>query len=89
MDIQTIAKNVAELSSRFAAERGERQQRRALDPDDFAELRRAGFPLTGVPVEQGGAWETLPRSARHACDLLRVLAHGDPAVALSPAASSR
>ena len=82
MDIQSIHDGVAKLAARFAGERGERQQRRALVAEDFAALAEAGFPLTGVPVEQGGVWAGLSRSARPICDLLRVLAHGDPAVAL-------
>ena len=51
MDVHTVLKNVGELSSRFAAEHHERQQRRALVASDFAALRDAGFLLTGVPVE--------------------------------------
>src|SRR3990172_12868660 len=82
MDVHTILKNVGELSSRFAAARHERQQRRALVASDFAALRDAGFLLTGVPVEAGGVWPDLRRSARPVCDILRVLANGDPSVAL-------
>lgn len=82
MDIQTILKNVADVSSRFAAERPERQQRRALVAADFGVLRDAGFLLTGVPVEEGGVWQDVRRSARPICEILRILAHGDPAVAL-------
>jgi len=82
MDIHTVLKNVGELSSRFAAERHERQQRRALVASDFAALRDAGFLLTGVPVEEGGVWQDVRHSARPVCDILRVLAHGDSSVAL-------
>jgi len=82
MDVHTVLKNVGELSSRFAAERNERQQRRALVASDFAALRDAGFLLTGVPVEEGGVWQDLRHSARPVCEILRVLAHGDPSVAL-------
>lgn len=82
MDIHTVLKNVGELSSRFAAERTERQQRRTLVAADFAALRDAGFLLTGVPVEDGGVWQDLRRSSRPVCEILRVLAHGDPSVAL-------
>ena len=82
MDTQTILKNVADVSSRFAAARQERQQRRALVAADFAALRDAGFLLTGVPVEQGGVWEDVRSSSRPICEMLRILAHGDPAVAL-------
>lgn len=82
MDIETILKNVGEVSSRFSMQRNERQRRTALVEADFAELRDAGFLLTGVPVEQGGVWESLHRSARPVCEILRILAHGDPSVAL-------
>jgi alkylation response protein AidB-like acyl-CoA dehydrogenase len=82
MDVHTVLKNVGELSSRFAAERTERQQRRTLVASDFAALRDAGFLLTGIPVEAGGVWQDVRRSARPVCDILRVLAHGDPSVAL-------
>ena len=82
MDIQTILKNVGEVSSRFSMQRNERQRRTALVEADFAELRDAGFLLTGVPVEQGGVWESLHRSARPVCEILRTLAHGDSSVAL-------
>ena len=74
MDIHTVLKNVGELSSRFAAERNERQQRRALVASDFAALCDAGFLLTGVPVEEGGVWQDVRHSARPVCDILRVLA---------------
>ena len=43
MDIHTVLKNLGDISSRFAAERTERQQRRALVTADFAALRDAGF----------------------------------------------
>src|SRR3972149_6955215 len=82
MDVHTVLKNVGELSSRFATERHERQQRRALVASDFAALRDAGFLLTGVPVEEGGVWQDVRCSARPVCEILRVLAHGDPSVAL-------
>jgi alkylation response protein AidB-like acyl-CoA dehydrogenase len=82
MDAKTILANVSELAARFAADRAERQQRRALDRADFDALRDAGFLLTGVPVDQGGIWESAARSARPVCDILRALARGDSSVAL-------
>lgn len=82
MDIDTILKNVSEVSSRFSRQRTERQQRTGLVAADFDELREAGFLLTGVPVDQGGVWEDLRRSARPVSAILRILAHGDPSVAL-------
>jgi hypothetical protein len=54
MDARTILDNVREVSARFTTERRERQQRRGLVAADFAQLREAGFPLVGVPVDHGG-----------------------------------
>ena len=82
MDARTILENVRAVSARFATERSERQQRRALDAADFAQLREAGFLLAGVPVDQGGIWESVRQSTRPLCELLQTLAHGDSSVAL-------
>jgi len=82
MDARTILENVREVSARFTTERSERQQRRGLVAADFAQLREAGFPLTGVPVDHGGIWESVRQSTRPLCELLRTLAHGDSSVAL-------
>jgi alkylation response protein AidB-like acyl-CoA dehydrogenase len=82
MDARTILGNVQELAAEFAADRSVRQHRRTLEAADFARLREAGFLLTGVPVEQGGIWESVARSTRPVCDVLRALAHGDSSVAL-------
>ena len=82
MDAAAVSEKIRALSGEFAADRRERQRRRELVPADFARLREAGFPLTGVPVDQGGIWESPARSARPICDMLRVLAHGDSSVAL-------
>jgi alkylation response protein AidB-like acyl-CoA dehydrogenase len=49
---------------------------------DFARLRDAGFLLTGVPVDHGGIWQSVSRSTRPICEMLRTLAHGDSSVAL-------
>lgn len=82
MDSRTILENVREVSARFAAGRSERQKRRELVADDFAQLREAGFLLAGVPVDQGGIWQSVRQSTRPLCELLRTLAHGDSSVAL-------
>jgi alkylation response protein AidB-like acyl-CoA dehydrogenase len=82
MDATTVLSNVRAISDDFAAQRTERQQRRNLDPADFARLRDAGFLLTGVPAAEGGLWETAGASTRGIGELLRVLAHGDSSVAL-------
>jgi alkylation response protein AidB-like acyl-CoA dehydrogenase len=71
-----------EIARKFASQRHERQLRRELDPQDFMVLKDAGFLLTGVPAERGGLWIDLARSTRPIADLLRVLARGDPSVAL-------
>ena len=82
MDIQTILDNIRELSHQFAQERGARQLRRELVRADFDQLQEAGFLLTGVPVSQGGIWESVQCSVRPVSDVLRILARGDPSVAL-------
>src|SRR6266511_3523532 len=82
MEAWTVLDHVREVSARFAAERRERQQRQGLVATDFAQLCEAGFPLAGVPVDHGGIWESVRRSTRPLCELLRTLAHGDSSVAL-------
>jgi alkylation response protein AidB-like acyl-CoA dehydrogenase len=82
MDANTVHENISALSAHFATERRERQQRRELVAADFARLREAGFHLMGVPAEHGGVWESVSRSTRPICEMLRTLAHGDSSVAL-------
>jgi alkylation response protein AidB-like acyl-CoA dehydrogenase len=82
MDACTVYENIRAISADFAAERRERQRRRELVAADFARLRDAGFLLTGVPVEEGGIWQSVGGSARPICEMLRTLAHGDSSVAL-------
>ena len=82
IDRNAVIEKVRELSNQFARERSERQLRRHLVSSDFDRLKEAGFLLTGVPVEQGGMWESASRSTRPICELLRTLAHGDSSVAL-------
>jgi alkylation response protein AidB-like acyl-CoA dehydrogenase len=69
----------------WAAERQDRQQRMEGDPADFQRLRELGVHLLGVPVEFGGAWESLSQLARPLCTLLRILAQGDPSITLASA----
>src|SRR5215470_1436242 len=82
MDADTVYQKIRATSGDFAAERRERQQRPELVAADFAQLRDAGFLLTGVPVDHGGVWESVSRSTRPICEMLRTLAHGDSSVAL-------
>jgi alkylation response protein AidB-like acyl-CoA dehydrogenase len=63
-------------------QRAERQARRHLEQADFDALREAGFLRTVVPEEMGGTWRDTTSSARMVCELLRLLATADPAVAL-------
>lgn len=81
-DTTQVLRSVTEIAGTFAGQRRERQQRRGLDPQDFAALRHAGFLLTGVPVERGGLWVDAPRSTRPVAEMLRALARGDSSVAL-------
>ena len=82
--IQTdeVQANVREIAAAFAAQRSDRQQRRALDRADFDRLAQAGLLLTGVPASQGGLWESASKSTRTICELYRTLAGGDSSVAL-------
>ncbi len=74
-DVQSIAKT-------WKGQRSERQARRHLERDDFDALRHAGFLRAVVPEDAGGMWRDASSSARPICELLRVLASADPAVAL-------
>lgn len=77
-----VLEEVRAIAEGFAGARQERQRRQELDPADFEALTKAGFLLTGVPAESGGLFEDVRRSARPVAEILRVLAHGDPSVAL-------
>jgi alkylation response protein AidB-like acyl-CoA dehydrogenase len=77
-----VLREVEAISARFAEHRHDRQRRRELDPQDFAELAQAGFLLTGVAAEDGGLFESVPASTRAIAGILRALARGDSSVAL-------
>lgn len=78
----SLREQVTLLAESWKGQRSERQARRHLERADFDSLRDAGFLQAVVPQEVGGLWRDTPSSARMVCDLLRVLAAGDPAVAL-------
>lgn len=82
MDPRAVLEEVTRIAERFAGDRHDRQPRRELDPSDFDELAKAGYLLTGVPVEQGGLFEDVARSTRPTAEILRTLARGDSSVAL-------
>ena len=79
---QEVLQNVTEVSAGFAKQRAERQRRRQLDMADFDRLADAGFHLTGVPPDMGGINGGVTQFTRPLCDMLRILAQGDPSVAL-------
>ncbi len=77
-----VLESVQAIAEGFAADRPARQQRRSLDPADFAVLREAGFLRTGVPAEAGGLFTVRAVSTRPVCEIVRALARGDSSVAL-------
>jgi len=79
---EKILAQTRELAKALAKDRAARQVRRQLDVRDFHHLQEAGLHLTPVPVAYGGVWEDLHRSTRPLCEALRVLAQGDPSLAL-------
>jgi alkylation response protein AidB-like acyl-CoA dehydrogenase len=80
--VAAVAEAVRDIAQTWRGERGERQQRRHLDPADFEQLRDTGLLRLIVPADQGGLWDSAPSSARALCETYRTLASGDPSVAL-------
>jgi alkylation response protein AidB-like acyl-CoA dehydrogenase len=80
---EAVRQAVAELAQGFAAERGERQQRRQLDPADLEALAGAGVLRAGLPTERGGLWQDVASSTRGICEIYRTLARGDSSLALT------
>lgn len=74
--------NVSDLARGFAADRVCRQRRRALESDDIESLKSIGLHLAAVPEEYGGWWQGRACSTRVQCDAIRLLAQGDPSLAL-------
>src|SRR4051812_9392751 len=77
-----LTSNIQRIADTWAPQRAERQRRRSLDRADFDALRDAGWLLGPVPDDMGGLWRSTPESTRPLAEALRVLAHGDPSVAL-------
>lgn len=71
-----------EIVDVWKSQRVERQMRRHLEQADFDVLRDVGFLRSVVPVGIGGFWRDAASSARMVCELLRLIATADPAVAL-------
>jgi len=81
-DADAILENIKEVSIKFAQDQKERQLRRELHQEDFDLLKEAGYNLMAVPVEHGGAYIDTRQTTRPLSEMLRILAHGDPSVAL-------
>lgn len=71
------------FAAELAAQRPERQRRRALDPADFGRLREIGYHKACIPVAHGGLWESPRCSVRILAEAYRALASGDPSLALA------
>ncbi|MEO8494685.1 MAG: hypothetical protein ABI614_06425 [Planctomycetota bacterium] len=82
MNFSTLQDNVGSIAKKFVADRPARQLRRHLDRADFDQMREAGLPLIGLPVEEGGLWVSVAESTRPICKTLRMLARSDSSVAL-------
>ena len=80
--VEEVVENIKELSAQFAQQRAERHRRRALEKADFDALTDAGFHLTGAPPEMGGINGGVKEFTRPLCEMLRILAKGDPSVSL-------
>lgn len=80
--VNSLRDDVQSVADAWKLQRSERQARRSLDQVDFDALRDVGLLQAAVPEDMGGFWRDAASSARMVCELLRVLAGGDPAVAL-------
>lgn len=80
--VESLRAGLESLVAAWKPQRSERQARRHLDRADFDALRDHGLLLTVVPETLGGLWHDTATSARTVCELLRLLATADPAVAL-------
>jgi alkylation response protein AidB-like acyl-CoA dehydrogenase len=80
--VDSLRGSVQSIAELWKAQRSERQARRSLDQADFDALREAGFLLAVVPEDMGGLWRDVRTSARTVCEVVRLLATADPAVAL-------
>ncbi|HCG91053.1 MAG TPA: hypothetical protein DEZ08_04365 [Dehalococcoidia bacterium] len=83
MDIATVTKNAKQIATEWKAQVFERQQRTELQESDYNQLMSINVPLLGVPKEFGGLWTNLQSSGSSICKIIRILASGDPSVALS------
>ena len=80
--VASVHERVESIAEGWRSQRSERQARRHLERVDFDALREAGFLAAVVPEEMGGLWRDTATSARKVCELVRLMAMADPAVAL-------
>ena len=83
MNASEVMTGVRDIADGFAADRAARQLRTQLDVGELDQLAAVGLLRSGLPVERGGLWSDLSSSARDICEIYRVLATGDPSVALA------
>ena len=83
MDINAVKTNAKLVAEEWKEQVTERQQRTELQEDDYNQLKSINIPLLGVPQEFGGLWQDLQSTGSSVCEILRILASGDPSVALS------
>jgi alkylation response protein AidB-like acyl-CoA dehydrogenase len=79
---EAVSDAIRAIAGAWRDERAERQSRRHLVRSDFDALRDAGLLALPVPASDGGLWHGVPQSVRALCDVYRLLAGGDPSVAL-------
>ncbi len=77
-----VAEDIARLVARWREERSARQARRHLERSDVDALRATVLLTMVVPVDEGGSWVDITTSTRAIAETYRLLARGDPSVAL-------
>jgi alkylation response protein AidB-like acyl-CoA dehydrogenase len=82
MSIEELPRDLETIVASWQDSRRERQARRHLERADFDALRACGLLRAPVPSEQQGLWEGVATSTRPICEAYRLLARGDPSVAL-------
>ncbi len=82
LTVDVLHADLRTIADAWRGDRSARQGRRHLEPADFDALRDCGLLLAPVPVDQGGLWRSVAASTRPVCESFRLLAGGDPSVAL-------